>query len=173
MDKALFLDRDGIINIDKGYLYKPEDVEFVDGIFDLLKYAQDKGYQLFVITNQSGIAREKYTHEDVLKLHLWMKDKFTEYSIEIKDFFYCPHHPKFSEPCDCRKPEPGMIMQACEKYDIDLSRSVILGDKPSDVQAGKKAGLKMTILLSSQYINEKIPEADVFIANIKEAINFL
>ena len=173
MKKALFLDRDGIVNIDKAYLYRPEDVEFVEGIFDLLKTAQDSGYEIIIVTNQSGVARGKYSHDDVKALHLWMQEQFAAKSIIIKDFLYCPHHPKYSEPCECRKPAPGMINEAIAKYDINANESIIIGDKQSDMQAGENAGLKLCILLASQYVEGKVPESDYYIETLSEASQYL
>ena len=148
MSKALFLDRDGIINIDHGYVYKIEDFEFVEGIFDLCRLAIDKGYQIFVITNQAGIARGY---------------AFAEQGITITKVYYCPHHPskgvnEFVMSCDCRKPEPGMIKQAQQEFAIDLMESVFVGDKVSDMQAASKAGIKTRILVDSRYTNEPLSE---------------
>jgi len=173
MQKALFLDRDGIINIDKGYIHKSDDIEFVPGIFELLSLAKLKGYQLFVVTNQAGIARGLYDHHDVKILHDWMKKQFEDNDIEIKEFFYCPHHPDFSGECECRKPAPAMINNAIKRFGIDPSQSIIIGDKPSDVQAGKNAGLKTCILVSGQYVDHKVPEADIFVQNLAEAIQYI
>jgi D-glycero-D-manno-heptose 1,7-bisphosphate phosphatase len=138
-NKALFLDRDGVINIDKGYVHKIEDFEFIEGIFDLCKSYQDKGYLIIVITNQAGIARGYYTEEDFLKLSEWMKKEFAKKNVIITDIFYCPHHPDFTGECECRKPKPGMILEAAKKYNIDLSKSILIGDKITDIEAGKRA----------------------------------
>jgi D-glycero-D-manno-heptose 1,7-bisphosphate phosphatase len=112
MRKALFLDRDGVINIEKEYLYKIDDFEFIEGIFSTCKYFQDKGYLLIVITNQAGIARGKYTENDLKLLNQWMVQQFSNRGVLISNVYYCPHHPKFTGECDCRKPNPGMIYQA-------------------------------------------------------------
>jgi D-glycero-D-manno-heptose 1,7-bisphosphate phosphatase len=158
--KALFLDRDGIINIDKRYLYKIEDFVFVDGIFDICRYYQDRGYMIFVITNQSGIARGYYSEGDLDILHSWMVDRFRDMSITITDISYCPHHSKYGIGdyrlnCECRKPKPGMILELAKRYDIDLPNSLLIGDKPTDIEAGKEAGIKENILINiesdSQY----------------------
>jgi D-glycero-D-manno-heptose 1,7-bisphosphate phosphatase len=150
--KVLFLDRDGVINVDKGYVYKIEDIEFIDGIFDLCKTYQDKGYEIIIITNQAGIARGYYTEEDFIKLMDWMKKKFEKRGINILDVFYCPHHPDFTGECSCRKPKPGMILEAAKKYNIDLKSSVLIGDKISDIEAGKRAGISKLYLLNSKYV---------------------
>mgnify|MGYP000102844114 FL=1 len=159
MTKALFLDRDGIINIDHGYVHKIEDFEFVDGIFELCRLAMAKGYAIFVITNQAGIARGLYAVADFEILSSWMVAQFQEQGINIKEVFYCPHHPtkgvnEFKMACQCRKPAPGMILQAQEKYNIDLEASIFVGDKPSDMQAAEAAGICNRILVASRYLKE-------------------
>lgn len=173
MKKALFLDRDGIINVDKGYLHRIEDVEFVDGITSLLKTAQELGYGLYVITNQSGVDRGYYTEEDVLRLHEWMTAQFKADGVHIIEFFHCPHHPEHTGECDCRKPGPGMILAAAAKYDINLSKSVIIGDKESDIMAGFNAGLYKKILVSSRYVTNPVPHADCTVSTLKEAEDYL
>tara|TARA_B100000767_G_scaffold275783_1_gene315557 strand:+ start:11307 stop:11852 length:546 start_codon:yes stop_codon:yes gene_type:complete len=155
MDKALFIDRDGVINQDNGYTFKVSDLQILDGVIEGLKAIQDLNYKIFIITNQSGIARGFFT---LLDLQLFMKTliMFLEDSdIFIKDYFYCPHHIKgvlaeYTKLCECRKPRPGMIMQAKEKYNLDLSRSVLIGDKESDILAGKEAKLLTNILITNK-----------------------
>ena len=139
---ALFLDRDGVINIEKNYLYKKEDFEFVDGIFDVCRYFQNKGYEIIVVTNQSGICRGYYSEEEFAKLTEWMEQEFLKEKIVIAKTYYCPHHPDFTGNCSCRKPNPGMFLQAKEELEVDLENSVMIGDKPSDLEAAKRAGLK-------------------------------
>ena len=160
MARALFLDRDGIINIDHGYVHKIEDFDFVDGIFELCRLAAAKGYDIFVITNQAGIARGLYAVTDFEILSAWMLAQFKEQGINIQEVFYCPHHPtkgvnEFKMPCQCRKPAPGMILQAQEKYNIDLEASIFIGDKPSDMQAAEAAGVRNRILVASRYLEEE------------------
>ncbi|WP_216629022.1 D-glycero-beta-D-manno-heptose 1,7-bisphosphate 7-phosphatase [Cognaticolwellia beringensis] len=159
MDKALFLDRDGIINVDHGYVHKIEDFEFVDGIFDLCQLAAAKGYKIFVITNQAGIARGYYDKPTFEALSQWMVEEFATQGITIAKVYYCPHHPtkgvnEFVMPCTCRKPEPGMIMQAQKEFSISLAQSIFIGDKVSDMQAAANAGIKSRILVDSRYTNE-------------------
>ena len=150
MRKALFLDRDGVINIEKDYLYKIEDFEFIDGLFDLCKYYQELGYLIIVVTNQSGIARKYYSEADFTKLTDWMLHVFHENSIEISHVYHCPHHPDINGSCICRKPEPGMILQAQKEFDIDLSNSIMIGDKERDIEAALNAGIKETYLFNEK-----------------------
>lgn len=146
MKKALFLDRDGIINVEKDYLYKIEDFEFIEGIFELCKHYQDLGYLIFVVTNQSGIARKFYTEEDFKILTTWMLEEFAKRDIKISHVYYCPHHTSISGECKCRKPKPGMLLAAASEFDLDLSHSIMVGDKERDILAGRNAGLKETYL---------------------------
>lgn len=154
MNKALFLDRDGIINIDHGYVYKISQFEFMEGIFDLCNAAQSKGYDIYVVTNQSGIARGYYNINDFNELTAWMLDKFEENKIHIKDVYFCPHHPhkginEFNKECLCRKPAPGMMIRASEQYDVDLDKSILIGDKPSDMEAAQNSGISIRILVNN------------------------
>jgi D-glycero-D-manno-heptose 1,7-bisphosphate phosphatase len=160
-NKALFLDRDGVINIDKGYVHKIEDFEFIEGIFDLCKSYQDKGYLIIVITNQAGIARGYYTEEDFLKLSEWMKKEFAKRNVIITDIFYCPHHPDFTGECECRKPKPGMILKAAKKYNIDLSESILIGDKITDIEAGKRAGIRFNYLIDNEKLINLIKKKEL------------
>ncbi len=149
MNKALFLDRDGVINKEKNYLYKIEDFEFIDGVFETCKYFQDNGFLIIIITNQAGIARGKYTEDDYQILTDWMIKEFEKKDIKISKVYHCPHHPDFSGDCECRKPNPGMILQAQRDFDIDLSQSILVGDKNSDIEAGIKAGVGMNYLVET------------------------
>lgn len=164
MNKALFLDRDGIINIDHGYVCRQQDFEFVDGIFELCRDATDKGYLLIVITNQSGIGRGKYTEQEFHQLTDWMKASFKSKQLLISGVYFCPHHPtkgkgEYLTACKCRKPEPGMILQAANDHKIDLKQSVFIGDKISDMQAAESAGIHNRILVASHYDDHKQVEA--------------
>ncbi|UCN01049.1 D-glycero-beta-D-manno-heptose 1,7-bisphosphate 7-phosphatase [Sulfurimonas sp. SWIR-19] len=146
MKKALFLDRDGVINVEKEYLYKREDFEFIDGIFDLCKYYQNLGYLIIIVTNQSGIARGYYTEEDFQVLTDWMIQEFKKRNINITKVYHCPHHPDINIKCSCRKPEPGMILEAQKKFNLDLIHSLMIGDKQRDIEAAVNAGISETYL---------------------------
>ena len=149
MNKALFLDRDGVINIDKNYVHKIKDFEFIDGIFDLCDFFQKKDFLIFIITNQAGIARGYYNEKDFSNLTTWMLKEFSKRGIEITKVYYCPHHPDFTGECNCRKPKPGMILRAKEEFNVDLTNSILIGDKNSDIEAGIKAGIKYNFLIQS------------------------
>ena len=148
--KIIFLDRDGVINQDYGYVYEIEKFNFIDGVFEACQYFQKLGYEIIVITNQSGIGRKYFTENDFLKLTNWMIDKFNENNIKILKVYHCPHSP--DENCDCRKPVPGMINQATIDFNIDLNKSWLIGDKISDIQAAINAKIKNKILINSSYV---------------------
>jgi D-glycero-D-manno-heptose 1,7-bisphosphate phosphatase len=162
--KAIFLDRDGVINIEKNYLYKVDDFEFIDGVFDALQYFQDLGYKLFIITNQSGINREYYTKKDFQYLTKWMLGEFKYRGINILDVQFCPHTQ--DENCNCRKPKTGMIDNILDKFDIDLENSWLIGDKNSDIMCAKNAGIKNTIQVESGH-NFDTSMADFVIPSLK------
>ncbi len=167
MNKAIFLDRDGVINIEKNYLYKIEDFEFVKGTFKTLQTLQDTGYKLFIITNQSGIGRGYYTLEDFNKLTTWMINEFKNNSITISQVELCPHDP--SANCACRKPLTGMIDNILKNYDIDLDNSWLVGDKSSDIQCAINAKIKNTIQVKSGHdFEEKDSKADFVCDSIKD-----
>jgi len=149
MRKALFLDRDGVINKEKNYLYKIEDFEFIDGVFETCRYFQEKGYLIVIITNQAGIARGKYTEDDFTKLTTWMLQEFKKENIEITKVYYCPHHPDFTGECSCRKPKPGMILDAKKEFNINLENSILVGDKNSDIEAGLNVGIEKSFLINT------------------------
>ena len=146
MQKALFLDRDGVINVEKEYLYKKEDFELVNGIIELCSYYQSLGYLLIVVTNQSGIARGYYSEEDFLDLTKWMVEEFLHHGISLTQVYFCPHHPDISGSCKCRKPQPGMLLDAQKAFDIDMTQSLLVGDKERDIEAALNAGIKETYL---------------------------
>ena len=137
--KAAFLDRDGVLNHDSGYIHKIEDFRFIDGVIDALKYLQNMGYVLIVVTNQSGIGRGYFTEEDYQVLTHFYRQHLSAAGIELLDIHHCPHLP--TDKCDCRIPEPGMLLDAIKKYDIDVESSIMFGDKSSDMQAAATAGI--------------------------------
>ena len=151
--KAAFLDRDGIINEDTGYVYRIADFHFLPGIFELCGALHSAGYLLVVITNQSGIARGKYTVAEMDELHGWLREQFSRRGIPLAAIYTCPHHPdgaipEFARICDCRKPKPGMIFQARDELGLDLAASVLLGNQETDIGAGLAAGVGTTVLFA-------------------------
>jgi D-glycero-D-manno-heptose 1,7-bisphosphate phosphatase len=153
-NKALFVDRDGVINVEKNYVHTIEEFEFIPEIFAILKKYQKEGYLIIVVSNQAGVARNYYTEKEVEIVNRWMVDKLKEKGIFIREVYYCPHHPDFTGECACRKPNPGMILKALEKYHIDPEQSVLIGDKETDLQAGRNAGIGTNL-----YIHEVIQES--------------
>ena len=147
MNKAVFFDRDGTLNVEVGYLYEFERFKWIDGAIEAVKFCNDNGYLAIVVTNQSGVARGYYTEEDVNKLHQKMNEELAKSGAHIDSFFYCPHHPegvveKYSIVCNCRKPKSGLVEEACRKYDIDKSKSLMIGDMPRDVECAENIGVR-------------------------------
>lgn len=145
--KTVFFDRDGVLNVDKSYLYKIEELEWIDGAREAIAYLTKLGYLILVITNQSGIARGYYTIEDMNKLHEYMAKEVLKLGGKIDEFYYCPHLPEgiipeYAIECDCRKPKPGLLLQAMADYPIDKEQSFLIGDKSRDVKAAEAAGIK-------------------------------
>ncbi|MBK9390805.1 MAG: HAD family hydrolase [Bacteroidetes bacterium] len=141
MNKALFIDRDGVINVDKVHVCRIDQFEFTDGIFDLCRKYSESGYLIAIITNQAGIAKGLYTLNDFQILMSWVVKQFEEQGIRIEKVYHCPHHPEFTGPCSCRKPEPGMILSAIRELDLQIAECVLIGDKESDLEAGRRAGI--------------------------------
>ncbi len=132
-NRAIFLDRDGVINVDKGYVCKIDDFEFTEGVFEALREFQKRGFLLIVVTNQSGIGRGLYSSEDFKTLTAWKLDELKKRDIFIDEIYHCHHDP--DSGCECRKPAPGMLLKAKEKFNIDMQNSWMIGDKKSDIDA--------------------------------------
>lgn len=171
MNKALFLDRDGVINKEKNYLYKIEDFEFIDGVFQTCRYFQNKGYMIVIITNQAGIARGKYTEKDFKILNKWMIQEFKNENIKISRVYHCPHHPDFTGECECRKPKAKMILDAQKDLNIDLKNSILVGDKNSDIEAGIKAGIIKNYLITTGHKLDTNKFKVKVVDNLQELIN--
>jgi D-glycero-D-manno-heptose 1,7-bisphosphate phosphatase len=155
MNKAVFLDRDGTINVEKHYLYKIEDFEFLPGVIQGLKLLQDAGYLLIIVTNQSGIGRGYYKKEDFLKLNQWMLDTLNRNGVNITKFYYCPHLPdaqieEYRKDCECRKPKLGMYYMAIKEFNIDVSRSYTVGDKIRDCAICEKTVCKGYLIANNE-----------------------
>ena len=154
LQPAIFLDRDGVINIDHGYVHKPEYFQFIGGVFRACRLFREMGYKLIIITNQAGIARGYYDIPQFHRLTDWMLEQFRSEDIEIDGVYFCPHHPEkgvgeYLQQCKCRKPEPGMLLKAAEEHPIDLSASILIGDRCSDIEAGYHAGLKRCFMVKT------------------------
>lgn len=154
MKRAVFLDRDGTINIEKEYLYQAEDFEFIPGAAEAIRLLNLAGIMVVVVTNQSGVARGFYTEDDVENLHRHIDRELERYGARVDLWLYCPHHPagrgSYALPCNCRKPLPGMLQEAAARHDIDLEGSTMIGDKLADIEAGMAAGCR-TVLVRTGY----------------------
>jgi len=151
-NKAVFLDRDGVMNVDTGYVSHSDDFQFIEGVIEACQKIKEKGYLLVVITNQSGIARGYFSEDEFMTLTEWMDWSLADKNVDLDGVYFCPHHPDkgigdYKKACDCRKPQPGMIHSAVEHLDIDVSQSILVGDKISDINAGKNAGIATNILV--------------------------
>lgn len=152
MRRALFLDRDGVINVDHGYVCRIEDFQFIDGIFELVAQAVSRDYLVVVVTNQAGIGRGYYTEADFHHLMAWVAEQFELRAGRLDKVYFCPFHPThgigdYLRDTPMRKPGPGMIQQACAELDIDAGRSMLVGDNLTDMQAGLAAGVGSNLLL--------------------------
>jgi len=149
MKPAVFLDRDGVINVDRDFVHRIDDFKFVEGIFALVAFLKENGFLVVVVTNQSGIGRGYYSLDDFHRLNRWMMNEFSARGVDLDGVYFCPHAPE--EGCECRKPRPGMILQALADWSIDLSRSWIIGDKERDLEAGAEAGVPNRIFFEMRY----------------------
>ncbi len=146
-NKAVFFDRDGVLNKDIGYLYLFDKIEWITGAREAVARLTKAGYLLFVVTNQSGVARGYYEEKDVKKVHILMENEFEKWGGHITEFFYCPHLKgaavsQYDVDCDCRKPKPGMILTALEKYNVNKRNAVLFGDSSRDIEAAHRAGIQ-------------------------------
>ncbi len=152
--RALFLDRDGVINVNHGYVHAPAQTDWVPGIFELARAARAAGFVLVVVTNQAGIARGYYDVARFERYTRWMHERFEREGAPLLATYYCPHHPEagigdWRVACGCRKPEPGMLLAAIGDWDIDPARSVLVGDQPGDIEAARRAGVTTTFLATN------------------------
>ena len=152
MNKAIFFDRDGTLCEDRNYLRRSGDIRILPGVIQALQRLRDRGFQLVIVTNQSGVARGFFTEEELAEIHAALTDEFGRSGIRFAGIYHCPHLengevPGYRGPCPCRKPEPGLLLRAAEEHGIDLKASFMIGDKSSDIEAGRRAGCR-TILLT-------------------------
>ncbi len=154
-NKAVFLDRDGVLNQEMGdYVTKFEDFHVLEHNFATLKELQDRGYKLIVATNQGGIAKGWYTEEQLAEMHAHLRKLYAGHGVEFTDIYYCPHHPNFTGDCDCRKPKPGLLLRGIAEHNIDPAKSYFIGDRERDLEAGTAAGVKGILINSDQPISE-------------------
>jgi D-glycero-D-manno-heptose 1,7-bisphosphate phosphatase len=172
---AVFLDRDGTLNKDSGYAFRYEDWEWLPGALLALKFLYLAGVRLVVTTNQSGVARGMFTKSDVEELHRKAERDLKNYGVERIYWYYCPHHPDFTGPCGCRKPQPGLLKEAALDLGISLADSYMIGDRPSDLEAGRNAGLRMSILVNTGPIKAEgdIPEGAKKAEDVLEAAKLI
>jgi len=172
LNKTIFLDRDGVINKEVNYLHRIKDCEFIDGIFEACIYLQDIGFKIVIITNQSGIARGYFNENDYQILTNWITLQFNKKSIKLLEIFHCPHGP--DSKCSCRKPRPGMLLEAQHKYSINMTNSWLIGDREDDILAANNAGINNTILVRSGHkINEGISNAKHILDSISDCVKVI
>jgi D-glycero-D-manno-heptose 1,7-bisphosphate phosphatase len=179
--RALFLDRDGVINVDRHYVCTRDEFEFVDGIFELCTKANRLGYLLIVVTNQAGIGRGYYTDEQFRQLTEWMRGAFRDRGAPIVAVYHCPYHPEhgvgaYKMDSSHRKPQPGMILQAAVDFDVDLQRSTLVGDKETDVQAGVAAGVGCNLLYRPNSVSRDADDATAatsIVTRLADVVPFL
>ncbi|HEJ0331510.1 TPA: D-glycero-beta-D-manno-heptose 1,7-bisphosphate 7-phosphatase [Serratia marcescens] len=149
---AIFLDRDGTINVDHGYVHEIDNFHFIDGVIDACRGLKKMGFALVMVTNQSGIARGKFSEDQFMYLTEWMDWSLADRDVDFDGIYFCPHHPEavveeYRQVCDCRKPQPGMLLQAQQELNIDMAASYMVGDKPEDMQAAIAAGVGTKVLV--------------------------
>lgn len=166
--KIIYLDRDGVINEDFGYVSKVENFKFVDGVFEACRIFIELGYEIIIVTNQSGIGRGYYSLEDFKTLTNFMIDEFRKQGINILKVYFCPHAPEVN--CECRKPKDGMILQSLNDFSIDLKNSWLIGDKISDIECAKNGNIANKILIDE----EKVSNSDFFVAkNLFDSLKYI
>ena len=179
-NKAIFLDRDGTISVDHGYVYKIDDFQFIEGVGKALKQLQDKGYLLVLVTNQSGIARGYFSEAQFHQLTEWMDWSLDEdYGVVLDGIYYCPHHPEgkgeFKAECDCRKPKAGMFLEAIKDLNIDPKQSYMVGDKLEDLLAAEAAGVKTKVLVKTgkPVTAEGEAKADLVLDSVVDLVRYI
>jgi len=178
VNRAVFLDRDGVINKDHGYVHQVDDFEYIEGVFEACLALKQMGYKLVVVTNQSGIARGMYSEDQFHSLTEWMDWNFADKGVELDGIYYCPHHAEkgigeYKVDCDCRKPKPGMLNDAAKFLKIDLPQSVMVGDKAEDMQAAKAAGVSTRILVRSGKVIADSSDATIVLDSIADVPAYL
>lgn len=162
---AVFFDRDGVLNVDKDFVYKIADLEWIEGAIDAVHWCNTHGYFVFVVTNQSGIARGYYSETDMRAFHQHMQDCLAAHGAHIDAFAHCPHHPqgtvpKYTQDCKCRKPKPGLISQILDQWPVDSAHSLLIGDKARDLEAAQSAGIRAALFTGGnlcQFLLQALP----------------
>ena len=159
--QAIFFDRDGVVNVEVSYLCDPEKTELISGCAEAIRKIHAAGCLAIAVTNQSGIARKMYTADDMMSVHARIQQILLAHGTDctVDAFYYCPHHKDFSGECSCRKPHPGMLLQAAEDFEIDLKNSAMIGDRMSDLHAGIAAGCRKCVLVKTGYGENEIGKA--------------
>jgi D-glycero-D-manno-heptose 1,7-bisphosphate phosphatase len=179
--KAVFLDRDGTLNVDRGFVHKRKDFVFIEGALEAVASLKEKGFKVVIVTNQSGVGRGLYTESDVHALHDYINDELRKLGAGIDRFYFCPHHSdapieKYRKDCACRKPRPGMILRAVRELDIDPKGSYMVGDSGRDIEAGKEAGL-FSILIDENKKNGDTDnysvKPDLVVRSLREAAQYI
>jgi D-glycero-D-manno-heptose 1,7-bisphosphate phosphatase len=172
--RALFLDRDGVINRDTGHVFRIEEFVWLPGIFDTVRTAKALGLAVIVVTNQAGIAKGLYAEADFHRLTEWMKDQFAAADAALTDVYFCPDHPDAiteDQTMSCRKPAPGMLLRAAKDHRLDLRHSVLIGDQESDIEAGRAAVLSRTALFAPE--GPRFTRADAILTSHADACAWL
>ncbi len=180
-EPGLFLDRDGTINREVDYLGDPDDLELIPGVADAIRRAHEAGYRVVVITNQSGIARGLFGEKDLIAIHARLDELLAAEGAAVEGYYSCPHHPDFGgeryqRACDCRKPAPGLLLEAARDLDLDLARSACVGDSLRDLEAARRAGIPARYLVATgkgQDQRSGLGEGDHFVADLAEAVDAL
>lgn len=180
--KAVFLDRDGTINVEKDYLYQPEDFEFIPGAPEAIRRLREAGFLVLVVSNQSGVARGYFSLDAVEHLHRHMQQLLVHQGTKVDGFYVCPHHPTegqgdFRKDCDCRKGQPGLLLRAACEHGVDLERSFMVGDKRADLEAGRAAGCR-ALLVRTGYGEKELAKgvealAEAVVKDLPEAVEYI
>ena len=168
MSKILFLDRDGVVNIDKHFVSRIEDIVFIDGIFQVCKYFNAQGFAIVIITNQSGIARELFSEQDFQTVMTFIIQEFKRKGVEILDFFHCPHGP--DDNCSCRKPLPGLFTQALRQFNVEAKNCISIGDRERDIDAALAAGISHNYLMQDSQISTSHSLGSIVVKSLSEII---
>lgn len=177
---AVFVDRDGTINVEEGHVYRTEDFQFIPGTLAALRRLTDVGIRIFIVSNQAGIAKGLYTESDFGVLTRYMLDKMADHGVRISGVLHCPHHPEaailaYRKDCECRKPRAGLLLQVMSREGVSAEASAMIGDKNSDVEAGRAAGVRRTYLVKTGYgsRDELVTSADYVVADLQAAVHHL